>query len=499
MKFKYTALGASNQKLEGVLDSESLEAAREELHKLGMSVVGIKEVSTEEAAAVEAKKASQTTKDNGITSYFFVSKDLQGKEVNGTIDSKDPSSAFRRLVTEYQFDVIDLYPQDAPDPAAASLKPQFEEWKKSLEAEGIDLTSKVKSGSKNELEEEGESMNEEMVAEIDQFIINSKKIISDFADQYSEPFQAQINNTLGELERIRASNNIKHITKLCNDLYELISNPDMAKETPGNGTDEAYEQTVGRLRGSGFITNRFKFLEMHNLQKKFARFEKIQTLMAKVQKLLHRSKAKEIEKNYSAKINKRRAKWFSKVGLGKKTEDESNQVTLFTVLSKLFAYLSASNVIMRKAKKQEFLKTFRAWKKARKEPKAKKTSAKTQATSTGEQSVSDEGIQTGILKDKRSDFSNFFMEINSFLGWLLFFYLTYFFLVSFALERNVGLPQELVLKTLSSPLIVNISIFLIFAHLAFTLKIKMFRSNFLGSLFLFFFCFGAYTLLIVNF
>ena len=500
MKFKYTALGASNQKLEGVLDTESLDAAREELHKMGMSVVGIEEVSAEEAATLEAQKATPAPGQEGIISYFFVAKDNQGKEVNGTIDSRDPSTAYRRLRTEYRFELLDLYPQNAKDPVAESLKPKFEEWNAALEEEGIDLSRKGSTGAKSDMEDEGEEMSAEVVTEIDHFIINTKKILSDFNTRYSDALLAEIQNTLGELERIRASNNLQHITKICNDLYELVSNPDAAGEAENGALNEDYQKTISTLGGSGFVSNKFKFAQLHNLQKKLARFEKLQKIIARVKKIFNRRKADEIDKHYATKIKTRKARWLSQLTSSLKEEKGSSQPGILTVVSKLFAFISAPSSILRRARKQELIKTFNAWKEGKKQAKTAKAEAKKSASgASAAEGMTTEEAGTVLSEKPKKDFSGFFMELDSFIGWLLFFYISYFFLVSFAIEKNIGLPKEIFLKTLSSPLIVNISIFLVIAHLAFTLKLRLFRANLLGSLFLFFFCFGAYALIIVNF
>ncbi len=482
MKFKYTALGANSQKLEGVLEAESIDVAREELHKMGLSVLGVNEISNEEYST-QSQKTPEVQTTEGITTYYFLGKDPQQKEVNGTIDSKDALSAFRRLITEYHFEVLDLYPQSAADPAAESLKSQFEGWKKMLEEEGVDLTQKPTTGVKNELEEEGEKMNEEIIAEMDQFIINTKKIMEAHKNQYSEAFFQEIERKLNELERIRASNNLKHITKVCNDLYELISNPDKVQVNEQGEVDQEYTNTVSALKGSGFIANRFQFLKAHTLQKKAMRFAKIQGIFAKILKSINRGKAGEIDANLEKKVKGRHAKWISKLTADIRGKGNRNAPTLTMVVRKFFAYVAAPSSIMRRARKQEMKKALNEWKAYRNEVKAKKAAGK----------PVDEEQQAG------RDYSGFFMELDSFVGWLLFFYIAYFFLVSFAIEKNIGLPKDLVMKTLASPLIINISIFLIFAHLAFTLKVRLFRANFLGSLFLFFLSFGIYTVLIVNF
>lgn len=492
MKFKYTALGANNQKLEGVLEAESLDAAREQLHKMGLSVVAINEVSAEEAAAAAAEKQKAVETKPGeeaITTYYFLAQDPQKKQVNGTIDSKDAYSAFRRLLTEYRFEILDLYPQNAADPAAETSKAKFEEWKRQMEDEGIDLTQKPTAGTKGEMEEEGEKMSKEIVEEMDQFIINTKKILSEHSDQYSDDFLREIKKTLNDLERIRASNNLKHITKICNNLYELISNPDALKTGEDEGEETDYQDAVSKLKGSGFVANRFQFQQLHNLQKKLARFEKVQQFIAKFKKIVNRKKATEIDQNLSSKLKSRRSRWLSKLTRSIKSKKTGERPTFFGVISKFFAFIKAPNTILRRARKQDMLKAVHEWKKYRKMPKKEKAPTKDVTMA----------MEKETAERVKKDFSGFFMELDSFVGWLLFFYIAYFFLVSFAIEKNVGLPKELVLKTLGTPLIINISIFLVIAHLAFTLKIRFFRSNFLGSLFLFFLSFGIYSILIANF
>jgi len=502
-KFKYTTLSLNNQKLEGVLEADSIELAREELHKMNLSVVAINEVTAEEAAKAESQEVTDTKKKEGITTYYFIAKDFQGKEVNGTIDSKDPYLAFRRLLTEYQFEIVDLYPSGAVSPETESLKGKFTEWKETMEGEGIDTTRRVSSGTKGELSEDDNSANKAISEELDRFIINAKKILGDHHDQYSEPFFREVEKTLNELERVRASNNLKHITKICNTLYELIANPDAA--TADIETDEDYKKTLSALKGSGFISNRLNFMKLHSLQKKSARFEKAQLAIARLYKDLSKKKSEEIERGFMARLKGKRAHWMNQLTRNLKGSGEATRTTLFTVIAKLYNYLTAPNPILRSARRSDLRKSFEKWRIDRKKPKeAPKADSAAQSgapSAPGAPAPKAAGSQpeNEIPGDEKRDFSSFFTEVDSFVGWLLFFYIGYFFLADFAIEKNVGLPEELVIKTLVSPLIVNICIFLVFAHLILTLKTKYFRANFLGSLFLFFLGFGIYTLLIVNF
>ena len=511
MKVKYTAIGGNNQKLEGVLDAESVQAAREELHKMNFSIVAINEISEEEATRHEtqtAPLAQQSTGETGvaetasaagqagktpIVTYYFTAKDPGQKDVNGTIDAPDPQSAYRRLITEYQFTITDLYPDGSPDPAAASMKSQFEIWKTELEDEGYDLSTRPSKGTKSELEDEGEEMSAEIVTEIDQFIINTKKILSNHKEQYSDAFFREIENTLGELERIRASNNLKHITKVCNDLYELVAHPDIAQketDTPTENTQE-YQTIVKNMKGSGFVSNPLAFLEAHSLKKKSVRFEKIQDTFAKIISGLNKKQGEVFSQKLQGKKKSRQAKWIAQLSRSLKGKKEVNGTPFKLVARKFFEWITASNTILRRAKKQEMVSTFRAWKKYRAQLKAEKVTGKKPEITEEKEAENESGLEGAV--------SNFFMEVDSFIGWLLFFYLTYFFLASFSLEKDIGLPQDLVLKTFNTDLLVNIAIFLVIAHLAFTLKLRFFRGHFLSSVFLFFLSFGIYAILVVNF
>lgn len=164
---------------------------------------------------------------------------------------------------------------------------------------------------------------------------------------------------------------------------------------------------------------------------------------------------------------------------GNAPKTKKSTPSFWQVTKKYFERLKTSNPILKNTKKQEL--------------EALLTLRRTQAVNQNK------AEQPPIAFKTTKDFTSFFMELDSFVSWLIFFYLVYFFLASFSLERTLGLPQDLVLKTLSSPLILNIFIFLMVAHLAFTLKIRWFRQNALGTFFLFFLCFGSYTFLILNF
>ncbi len=59
--------------------------------------------SFELATARSTKKEPQKKESKLIETYYFVAKDGLGKQVNGTIDSREPYLAYKRLLNEYHF------------------------------------------------------------------------------------------------------------------------------------------------------------------------------------------------------------------------------------------------------------------------------------------------------------------------------------------------------------------------------------------------------------
>lgn len=496
MKFSYTALSGENQKLIGVLTADSLAAAQEELHKMGLSIIAINEIS-EEAYEKQKREREEVEKKEGIVTYAFLAKDMNKKEVAGTIDAKEDYLAFKRLVTEYHFDVSEFYPIDADEAVKGKFRGKIAEFQQKLRGEGIEPTA-FKPKAKGELEESETEVDKAVVAEIDKFIVNTRKVLQEHKNLFSPPFFLQIEKTLGDLERIRTSNNLKHISEICNQLYELVSHPDLLNEDK-EVEDPSYQNIVSTLGDSSLVKKEFQ------LYSKALGLSKIRSLFNKI--LLKLRIIKEPLKIIVPAPKTGAEGWLKKFIKGGKAPKGLKAVaapgaapTLKAILSKLFSYLIAPNPILRQTRRQELItswKAWKAWKESREKPKAapsKKAPKKEEGKLEAELMEEVEEPQA-----KKHDFTLFFQEVDSFLGWLLFFYILYFFLVDFSLEKGFGLPSDFAIKTLKSPLILNITIFLVFAHMLLRLKDHHFRRNILGSLFLFFFGFGVYVLLILNF
>jgi hypothetical protein len=495
MKFNYTALSGDNQKLTGVLESESLEAAQSDLHKMGLSIIAIGEISDIEYAKLTAASKTVSEQPEGAQTFIFEGLDANGKDINGTIDSADDYSAYKRLLTEYKFKIRALYLLNASDTDKEKSKSFVAEWDERMRAEGIKVAAPFKSGTK-EFDDTYEKIDKKIVEEIDQFIINTKKVIAERSNLFSAPFLREIEKTLGELERIRTSNNIRHISQVCNQLYELISNPDQISDT-GNVSDNMYQKILDSMKDTSLVKREF------DIYSKAIGLSKIQTIFKRItEKLLGKSK-----NIGQTKPKTGLQKLLSKLSGPAKQKPRPKPKaykpsSLGNVLRALFSYLSAPNAMLRKARKSELSKAYTEWRSVKKtvkavKPKVEKVTPVTPAKM--EEVESDFAEATSEPRTGKHDFTGLFMEADSFVSWLLFFYIAYFFLVSFSLERDIGLPRDFVIKTLKSPLIVDIAICLVFLHFIFRLKTLYFRRNFVGSMFLILFGLGIYFLIVINF
>ena len=486
MNFRYTALGPDNQKFTGSLQAMSLESAREKLHKMDLSIISLEPVSERNITTTAPPASPRVTLSNVkkkvstprkpkkiISTFYFVATNSQGKQVNGTIDAKEPYLAYKRLISEYKFKILDLFKDGEQGSPNKNLNISFEEWNLKLKQEGFATESESKRVSPGM--EEPEKMASEIVQEIDSFIKSTKEILKAHQKNYSRPFLVQIEKKVGNLERIRTSNNLKHITQVCKDLYELIAHPELAEGMSTEERERAYEQAVADLGESGFIQySRGSSSSNDEIAEGFGRVKKV---FGKIEKKLHQPPAESLRHEPKGRGSILKKPFVS-------LETPKGPIDIWQLGSSYWVYFKERNPILKHARKQEFNRLYEA-------RKALKAKIKTDRVILQQES-------TPAFKVS-SDYSELYAELNSFIGWLLFFYIAYFFVASFSLERNVGLAQDLVVRTLSSPLIINIFIFLLMAHLALKIKLSLFHKNAIGSAFLFLFTGSLFALVMANF
>jgi hypothetical protein len=487
MKFSYTALTKDNKKITGVFDVADEEAAKAELHKMGVAIITLKEISDEEYVALSKEKEVEK-EEKGIKTFNFLAVDPNNKEVEGTIDAMDDSSAYKRLRTEYKFTVKNLYPTGATEVEKKAILLKLPQMETLLEQEKEVAKEEAPGEEKEEVEEAESRISKEVIAEIDKVIINTKKAVEEHNDLFSTDLLQEIDEKLGELERIRTSNNIKHITEVSNDLYALVSNPDKLE---GEMESKDYQSLMTEMEESALVKKEFelyrKAIEASGVKKIF---RKISNQIKKITETTDEEKKKagfftRIKDKIHTSMEKSAKAKAKRAAMKAKTKKEKTRFSEFT--EKLSAYFKAKSPVLRRTRKRELAKAF------------KNLFGKKETEEVAKKEAAAKPVPEEKKAPEKRDFTAFFTEADSFLAWLLCFYVIYFFLVNFSLEKGIGLKPEFVFKTLASPLLLNITIFLLLIHFTLRLRNLHFRHHFFASLFLIVVSLGIYLLLIVNF
>lgn len=507
MNFAYTALTKDSKKITGVLEAESQEAAQSELHKMGVAIIAVKEISEAEYEKLK-KDQKETQAKKGIQAFTFLAIDPNNKEVEGTIDAIDEYSAYKRLRTEYQFEIRKLYRSDATETEIQKISGQLLGFEAKLETEMTESGESFEKDKEEERERDEEEINKEIIQEVDKVVVNAKKALQEHGALYGRELLKEINETMGELQRVRTSNNIKHITEVTNDLYVLISNPDKIEEGADN---KEYESILTDIQESALVKKEF---ELYKKAIKLTGAKRIfENIIKKLKSMTETSEDEEKKPGFITKIKNRIHSYLVKrsqkrrAALAKKAQKPKGR--LGTFIEKLGSYFKTTSPILKKTRYNEVKKAFKnLFRKKAAEPKgaegeAKKAEAQGEAAEaeTIEKAVKPATEEKKAPRPEKSkrDFTKIFVELDSFAGWLLCFYIIYFFLVGFALEKNIGLSREFIFKTLKTPLLLNISIFLLLIHFTLRMKNLHFRKNTLAAFFLTAFSVGFYVLLIINF
>jgi hypothetical protein len=504
MKIQYTALTTENKKVTGVMDLPDKDAARAELHKMGVAIISVEEISEEEYVKFQ-KEQEEFKVQKGIKTYQFMATDPYGKDVEGTIDAMEDFSAYKRLREEYQFKVENLYLMTATEMEKTQAKAMLEAYEEQLkQSQATTKKGERRTAAQEEKEETEEDINREIVAEIDRVINNAKKTIESHPDFFSSQLLVEIQTTLNDLERIRTSNNIKHITELSNDLYALIANPDKA---PADKTqDPEYQALVSEIHDSALVKKEFelykKAVDVSGVKKLFGDIGKRLKDMTETKKDQEQGKkgiVVKIKASIHQFLEKNTQKKPTKLPKAKRAEKPK---TMFgEVIDNLREYFKATSPILKQTRRRELLKALKKWM-SRKKPEEEKAAKTPEAEFQKKVAkIAAKENKRKVAAEKRSgrDFTGFFVEVDSFVGWLLCFYIFYFYLVEFSIEKGLGLPREFVFQTLKTPLLPNVTLALLMAHFILRLRNLHFRQNTLATVFLFFMGIAAYLLVVVNF
>jgi|GEM_PF-6937717 len=291
MNFSYVAINSKYQKVTGVIDAGDAEQAKEQLHKMGFSVLEIGETLapvTEQAATLQET----------VPTFWFLVRDQNGQESEGTIEALDRKNAFRRLRSEYKFEVLALCSSQIPaEERRAAGAMGLEELAEELHQE-VGLETGISPADDADIEvvadKHFQQQRKQILEEVDRVTKKAEEILATYKEKISGEEFRSIKTAMDTLMRIKLSNNIEYIKDLAEELFESIRqvlqkyenpaamdtsisniDPQIADQTPGDAaiTDALQEQihnrslkntlTLGSLKS---ISARLSVMGAHTFQ-----------------------------------------------------------------------------------------------------------------------------------------------------------------------------------------------------------------------------------------
>ncbi|MBI2464454.1 hypothetical protein HYV57_05860 [Candidatus Peregrinibacteria bacterium] len=435
-RFKYTAVNQQNKKISGIIHASAETDARQELNVLGFSILHM------EIAPEKEEKTDET-----IQKLKFEALDKSGKKILGSIRSINILQAYTRLTDEYKFTVTALYPENSTEEIIQkarnieiiSLKRQYQENKKLPEQRKEEERSK-----------KYENQREKLMVEVDIIIAFAKKVVDEYTAILSSDARTEIKKNIDKLLRLKTSGNLAYIKQTADEILIHIQNPAIFESPELQFKEHIFlkikaktqlkelnralhrkapwrEETVQKIK-------QWQEANINNVEKPNFIHRLINTLF---DYLLQKWDINDTTKELQKEIKKIHGELFEYAQIWLKGDTESKKIVQ-PLIRELWN--------KRKNLKRNFIHETLIQKKY--------------------------GFDTSFLK-------NLMYELNTFTGWLLTFYLLYYFVALYAVTKNFGIEPSsrwLVFHSRTFKMLLA-SIFIL--HGSLSIKIQFFpRSSF---------------------
>jgi hypothetical protein len=227
-QYSYTIINADNQELNGTINAPDEAAARNELSSIG-SVLTLNTVSENASAAAEpaetdvisAETEAEEEENEQIIKYDFEAIDKNGKKVVGTIQGEDIYSIYKRLVQEYQFDVSQLYPDNLSpkDKGKAQLR-GLDDLKDKLTEEKMVEELDMKKQELNQIE--FEKKQKSMKSQVDFVLEKVSAMLKTYSEELDPTRKSKIKYYVEKILRIKNSTNLDYIRQTCEEMLTYL-------------------------------------------------------------------------------------------------------------------------------------------------------------------------------------------------------------------------------------------------------------------------------------
>lgn len=446
--YQYLVINQDNKKLTGQISAQDESRARIELNNLGFSIIEISEISKTEYQKIQAEKRL----------FEFQAYDRHGKKVVGTIPANDKYEAYKKLSVEYLLNVLFLYTKDQTlEKQEIEKKAGLNDLKQRLQTESSALASLTAATSKN-ASSKAKTADAEDILQTPEYLGLQQhvQIILKKVDEILTKYQNDLNPEkakavkilVNKLIRIKSSTNLKYIEKTCEELLNQIQDQELFLK---NSLVQDARNKIG-------IETKKMLIELH--QK--GSTEGGPTILSSLKSSLkaHGKAANPIQKFLQPLI-----------GNIIKFLEEPEEIKLLRIQKKnigkqLFTYI-------------------RLWFQS---PAAEKKEIVSAIKTLLSQRKSIQYEIKKLLKKASQDqksrpllINMIYQEINTFTGWLLFFYLLLYFLATYNQTKNLHFIPSYFLEFYNIPLLKYLILIVFSIHAASSIKLNFMERSLIAS------------------
>lgn len=443
--FKYTVANKEGKKLNGTIEVPNEELARSELNNLGFSILNL-----------EQQEAQNSQEQKDLEKFVFEALDKHSKEITGTIPSSNEEETYRKLTKEYDLTVTAIWKEGSNEEEIS--KARIEGTKKFQEALRMEEEAMSKEQRIKTIEEE---KNEQFIkSKIENVLVGVNSILQEFDKEFDKTQKMDINKKINKILRIKHSSNLEYILASAEELLNFLQAQEKVLKEKGLN-DKQLELSIktrellNNLKKTGApktlsddILRKIESWEesTKNSQNFFVKF--IRKILANIKEFLTTPpEIKTIQeqiRGYDSQIFNFIKLYFKEASPEYKMKIKNSIKTIWTARKNAKKEISRLKKEIRDRKKLETL------------------------------NLMEESFITSLTK-----------ELNALTGWLLAFYVVYYFLAIYLTTKDFGLahiPKSITVYESHTFKYIFAIIFLL--HATTSLKVNFFKKSLLASIIL---------------
>ncbi len=394
--FKYTVANKEGKKLSGTVESSDIEIAKKELNNLGFSIFSIEEIKKSDLAIKE-----------GHQMFEFDAIDKDKRSVKGSIPAQDTNKAKTRLETEYQLNVIAVWPATAT-----------EEEKAKIISEGQNIIQNIFDKPIELIQDEKHKEEEKFLKDkINKILKEVDELRAKFEKDFDADIKTLIKKKIDKLLRIKNSNNLEYIHATAKDLLKFIQKQEKSLKEKGLH-EERFELKVE----TGNLLDKLK-----SAQKTKSLGEDITEKIDKWKKSSSKSPSKTVSKvnSYLSGV----LNWiYNKFDTPEEIKQIKSEISEFK--RERMEYIQLYFKEPTKEYKQKVVSNIKRLNKSIKEGKIKIKEVKANLKNLSKKPVDNKETSNSILT-----------ELNALTGWMLAIYIIYYIIAIYINTKDFGLTQ----------------------------------------------------------